>query len=132
MQLRGIVLGVKVAEMARHYYLTRSGRLRRKDNTLSFEPSATTTANDAPVAESVIAGAEASVSPDEEASELGAIGLDGMGELALEPEMSGSEPEIIAGEARRRRIRRSRLKSASGERSPSKTWTRCGSSANSI
>ena len=97
MQLRGIVLGVKVA-MARHYYLTRSGRLRRKDNTLSFEPSATTTANDAPLAESVIAGAEASVSPDEEASELGAIGLDGMGELALEPEMSGSESEIITGE----------------------------------
>ncbi len=26
--------------MARHYYLTRSGRLRRKDNTLQFEPSA--------------------------------------------------------------------------------------------
>src|SRR5215813_8056015 len=26
--------------MARHYYLTRSGRLRRKDNTLCFEPSA--------------------------------------------------------------------------------------------
>jgi len=25
--------------MARHYYLTRSGRLRRKDNTLCFEPS---------------------------------------------------------------------------------------------
>jgi CRISP-associated protein Cas1 len=25
--------------MARHYYLTRSGRLRRKDNTLQFEPS---------------------------------------------------------------------------------------------
>ncbi len=26
--------------MARHYYLTRSGRLRRKDNTLAFEPVA--------------------------------------------------------------------------------------------
>ncbi len=26
--------------MARHYYLTRSGRLRRKDNTLLFELSA--------------------------------------------------------------------------------------------
>ena len=26
--------------MARHYYITRSGRLRRKDNTLYFEPSA--------------------------------------------------------------------------------------------
>ncbi len=26
--------------MARHYYLTRSGRLRRKDNTLAFEPAA--------------------------------------------------------------------------------------------
>lgn len=25
--------------MARHYYLTRSGRLRRKDNTIYFEPS---------------------------------------------------------------------------------------------
>lgn len=28
--------------MARHYYLTRSGRLRRKDNTLAFEPSGDT------------------------------------------------------------------------------------------
>ncbi len=32
--------------MARHYYLTRAGRLRRKDKTLAFEPSAETDATD--------------------------------------------------------------------------------------
>ena len=34
--------------MARHYYLTRSGRLRRKDNTLCFEPAADETENETP------------------------------------------------------------------------------------
>lgn len=70
-------------EMARHYYLTRAGRLRRKDNTLSFEPSAV---EDAPVTESVIEGAVSTEEPEEELTEeLGATGMDGMGDLALEP-----------------------------------------------
>ncbi len=71
--------------MARHYYLTRSGRLRRKDNTLSFEPSAVDDARQE--AESVIEGAEVIESPEDEtaAAELGATGLDGMGELRARP-----------------------------------------------
>ena len=35
--------------MARHYYLTRSGRLRRKDNTLAFEPAADETETEAAI-----------------------------------------------------------------------------------
>jgi CRISPR-associated protein Cas1 len=70
--------------MARHYYLTRAGRLRRKDNTLSFEPSAV---EDAPAMEGVIEGAVSTEGQEEELTEgLGATGMDGMGDLALEPE----------------------------------------------
>ena len=36
--------------MARHYYLTHSGRLRRKDNTLCFEPAADEIENETPTA----------------------------------------------------------------------------------
>ena len=81
--------------MARHYYLARAGRLRRKDNTLSFEPSAV---DDAQGAESVIAGAEVSESPEDvtAAAELGATGLDGMGELALNPPMFESDAESLS------------------------------------
>lgn len=80
--------------MARHYYLTRSGRLRRKDNTLCFEPSAL---DDEQEAESVVEGVEVNEpSVDVSAAELGATGLDSMGELALEPEMFESDsPSII-------------------------------------
>ena len=45
--------------MARHYYLTRSGRLRRKDNTLAFEPAADETEN------------EAAIAPEEELEDTG-------------------------------------------------------------
>ncbi len=63
--------------MARHYYLTRAGRLRRKDNTLAFEPSG-----------------ESEVVVDEGCDELCAPVaewnlLDGAGELSLEPEGAG-------------------------------------------
>jgi CRISPR-associated protein Cas1 len=81
--------------MARPYYLTRAGRLRRKDNTLCFEPSAV---DDAPGTESVIAGAEVIESPEDAtaAAELGATGLDGMGELALNPPMFESDAESLS------------------------------------
>lgn len=46
--------------MARHYYLTRSGRLRRKDNTLLFEPTATEEEENGP------RGAAAPVAPADE------------------------------------------------------------------
>ncbi len=79
--------------MARHYYLTRSGRLRRKDNTLCFEPSAV---NGAPEVESVIEGAEVTEQPEEmPPAELGATGLDGMGDLTLEPEMFEGDSESL-------------------------------------
>jgi CRISPR-associated protein Cas1 len=68
--------------MARHYYLTRSGRLRRKDNTLLFELSGETkdekSLNDSASEET---GAEFS----EESSNIGQnLGADSLGELALE------------------------------------------------
>jgi CRISPR-associated protein Cas1 len=79
--------------MARHYYLTRSGRLRRKDNTLCFEPTAAAEAAP-PSADgsSVLAGAQ----QQEDAlpaGEIGAAGEDGMGELALDPEGAGDDSE---------------------------------------
>jgi CRISPR-associated protein Cas1 len=82
--------------MARHYYLTRAGRLRRKDNTLSFEPSAI---DDAPVMESVIEGGVSTQGPEEEelTEELGATGLDGMGDLALEPELLKGTAADVSG-----------------------------------
>ncbi len=86
--------------MARHYYITRSGRLRRKDNTLLFEPSAESTeAAEARPGEAATAGeAEAG---EAEAGEAEADGLlnpfdpcadsDAMGDLALEPEERAQE-----------------------------------------
>ncbi len=60
--------------MARHYYLTRAGRLRRKDNTLAFEPSGECEPVDDEVCDD---------SP-EPAAEWNLV--DGAGELNLEPE----------------------------------------------
>jgi len=80
--------------MARHYYLTRSGRLRRKDNTLLFELSADATGEgrEADAVNSVVSPAE---------RQEGDGGLDGsfiphamsesMGDLALEPEAGESD-----------------------------------------
>jgi CRISPR-associated protein Cas1 len=81
--------------MARHYYLTRAGRLRRKDNTLCFEPSAVDAAQEA---ESVVEGVDVGEPPEDmtSAAALGASGFDGMGELALEPELLESDSESLA------------------------------------
>src|SRR5205085_7320337 len=88
--------------MARHYYLTRAGRLRRKDNTLSFEPVA---AADAPVAEPEPSGVMEQAQATAElsgADMLGAVGADGMGDLLLEPEapedVTAQEQAALEGE----------------------------------
>jgi CRISPR-associated protein Cas1 len=77
--------------MARHYYLTRSGRLRRKDNTLCFEPAAEDSAG-SDDGTSVPEGAQ---QPEETppACEIGAGVEYGMGDLALEPEVAGAGAE---------------------------------------
>lgn len=69
--------------MARHYYLTRSGRLRRKDNTLCFEPSGG----------EEVGGVEAAAADDDYVTAATAVGVgigdvgdDGMGDLSLEPD----------------------------------------------
>src|SRR6185295_182883 len=94
--------------MARHYYLTRSGRLRRKDNTLCFEPSAEAEPQNGAAKKGVIEelfsldtsaqAALAEVNPpvEEMGDEAGfpALAPDGavealaddLGDLALEPE----------------------------------------------
>jgi CRISP-associated protein Cas1 len=77
--------------MARHYYLTRSGRLRRKDNTLMFEPSAE------PNREAEPERAEA----DEEIITAGEAEADGMGDLSLEPEGLIDDSEAGAQDAAR-------------------------------
>jgi CRISPR-associated protein Cas1 len=71
--------------MARHYYLTRSGRLRRKDNTLCFEPSAAGEAT----------RAEAEPAPDDPVEEgIGGAGGDySMGDLSLDP--PGVDDDVV-------------------------------------
>ncbi len=85
--------------MARHYYLTRSGRLRRKDNTLAFEPAADEVENEA----AVMAENETENS-GEMNSEIGdGLSVDLLGNLdyeslaALEDETQLAE--ILGGEA---------------------------------
>jgi len=101
--------------MARHYYLTRAGRLRRKDNTLCFEPSAEAEPqNGSPkkgLIEELFSVATAPVvvqdSPAEEDSPIGEVSgeagasafaqdmaalVDGMGDLALEPDGDDETP----------------------------------------
>jgi CRISPR-associated protein Cas1 len=88
--------------MARHYYLTRAGRLRRKDNTLCFEPTA---AADAPGAERELSGAVEQAQAVAElpaVDTLGAVGADGMGDLSLEPEatedVAAQEQSVLESE----------------------------------
>jgi CRISPR-associated protein Cas1 len=84
--------------MARNYYLTRSGRLRRKDNTLCFEPSAERGAQAEP--HQAVASDEAvslvAAEPDEQ---TGAIDLDAgpdaLGDLLLEPDSASSGEATI-------------------------------------
>ncbi len=81
--------------MARHYYLTRAGRLRRKDNTLCFEPTAA--AEDAAQADdgaSILAG-EQQPAGDLPAREIGTAGTDDMGDLAFEPAGAGELSETM-------------------------------------
>jgi CRISPR-associated protein Cas1 len=87
--------------MARHYYLTRSGRLRRKDNTLLFEPSAT---EDVPtIMPGSFSDGEGSETADEVAlsDDTGnSIGVnlpgEGDGDLAFEPALFGIEAQADA------------------------------------
>jgi CRISP-associated protein Cas1 len=75
--------------MARHYYLTRSGRLRRKDNTLAFEPAAEPE-DGRRQGEGSDAGGDESERPAEDVLAFAGVGAgvgDGMGELALEPDL---------------------------------------------
>lgn len=90
--------------MARHYYLTRSGRLRRKDNTLCFEPAVE---DEAKQAEQREAGAllgvddeDQELAEDQPPLEISKLGLtgDAMGDLALEPPPSGIEIVEAPGE----------------------------------
>lgn len=76
--------------MARHYYLTRSGRLRRKDNTLAFEP---VTEKERPDDEAGADGGAAAASEALMAGPVIQVADYEMGDLALDPE--GDE----AGEA---------------------------------
>lgn len=86
--------------MARHYYLTRSGRLRRRDNTLCFEPSPVDDAPQTENGQAVAIGAEAIelLEDDQPAIEIGAAGADGMGDLALEPLATEDEVETLSRE----------------------------------
>ena len=82
--------------MARHYYLTRSGRLRRKDNTLLFElaEDEKETAESESNKETIESGAEID-SPIGEG-----LGEDFLGDLTNEPEIESEKPldEILDGE----------------------------------
>jgi CRISPR-associated protein Cas1 len=78
--------------MARHYYLTRSGRLRRKDNTLAFEPAAggeDPASGDA--AQAADSEAARAVEVDMSGEGLGAVEDFGMGDLGLEPEFEQAD-----------------------------------------
>lgn len=79
--------------MARHYYLTRSGRLRRKDNTLQFEPAGD--AEDEKVSETAAAETdpadEISMMTGEKIGEK--IGADLLGDLNFDD--GGAEAEKV-------------------------------------
>lgn len=86
--------------MARHYYLTRSGRLRRKDNTLAFEPAADEVENRTAIVPEEIEAENSG----ETVSEIGdGLGADYLGDLNYDaPAALESEPtlaEILDGEA---------------------------------
>jgi CRISP-associated protein Cas1 len=83
--------------MARHYYLTRSGRLRRKDNTLLFEPVGE---NEPRGAGPDDTDAEELCAPVEEQATavIGTVGVDGMGELALEPCLGGDAGQQVVAD----------------------------------
>jgi CRISPR-associated protein Cas1 len=83
--------------MARNYYLTRSGRLRRKDNTLSFEPSAEQ--NNGAAKKGVIEELfSLDQSQQDSPDEVSAQG-DEMGDLAFEPEAVSNDETLFDEEA---------------------------------
>src|SRR5205085_11353503 len=79
-------------------YLTRSGRLRRKDNTICFEPSGEEKAEDSAAASVVEETLGEGVCEPGALSEIDSLnsGVDGMGDLALEP--LENVRELLAGE----------------------------------
>src|SRR5437588_3310159 len=81
--------------MARHYYLTRSGRLRRKDNTLCFEPTAAEDSAPSDDGTSVLEGAQQPEEAPTACEMIGVAGEYGMGDLALEPEVAGAGAEAL-------------------------------------
>lgn len=78
--------------MARHYYLTRPGRLRRKDHTLQFELSGEQ--EEDKLSNSFVEADFDDASPEEVLSNIGQnLGTDALGEFLLE-----NEPEILSEE----------------------------------
>lgn len=88
--------------MARHYYLTRSGRLRRKDNTLCFEPSAEPEPKNQEAKKGVIEQLfsldDTQQNTPDAPAEIGTE-ADEMGDLALEPEGAASDEALVEQEA---------------------------------
>lgn len=86
--------------MARHYYLTRSGALRRKDNTLFFEPSAEKQKSEQEILTEIIApnGTEEQISQPE--AQMHSIGMDveTMGDLSFEPGILSPEDNLLEAE----------------------------------
>ncbi len=82
--------------MSRHYYLTRSGRLRRKDNTLHFELAGET--EDEKLPENVIETADDSFAGDVLSDTGQNLGADGLGEFFLETEVGRFNQRYRRGE----------------------------------
>ncbi len=89
--------------MARHYYLTRSGRLRRKDNTLCFEPAAEAEEKEIEKEKMILPEDETAISGEMNSVIGGDSGADFLGNLDYElPEIIADENElnkILDGEA---------------------------------
>jgi CRISPR-associated protein Cas1 len=72
--------------MARHYYLTRSGKLRRKDNTLLFEPAGENVETEKPSENAADNEADENFG-NENAAPIGqGIGADHLGDLSFDAE----------------------------------------------
>ncbi|HEX8142880.1 MAG TPA: type I-B CRISPR-associated endonuclease Cas1b [Pyrinomonadaceae bacterium] len=84
--------------MARHYYLTRSGRLRRKDNTLCFEPAADDKERDDAPVEQGDADLSSEVMGVSIPVGIGSAGEDAMGDLGLEPLATEDGLELLTDE----------------------------------
>lgn len=91
--------------MARHYYLTRSGCLRRRDNTLSFEPTGGEDESVKAYLSEEMPPAESSLETVDDAPDglLETLNLnvqgDALGDLSLEPEMLDDELSEVEASA---------------------------------